>query len=326
MYKTNIILSIFCAGVLHLSETLESPRVVAKVTVLPTQKSSLGEGPYYDELRKVLYYTDSFGGDFIRLDLVSGNETKIHVGGTTTIIIPYANSLNEFIVSKDNQLLKLNWDTKEIELIAEISSPLGKEKFNDAKCDARGRLIIGSTTSNALGGIVPNASSVYRLDENFKLTKIVEGISVSNGMSWSNDIEHGTFYLNDFWKRIIYAFDYDITDGTLSNQRELIVLASHPDFTATEFPDGMVIDQFGFIWVAMYQGGRIVKINPDTARVVDEIRFPRANSPTSMAFGYYRGEFGLFVTTGLNLLDGGRIHHVSFQGGQIKEYDPSARY
>jgi len=39
-------------------------------------------------------------------------------------------------------------------------------------------------------------------------------------------------------------------------------MTGHPDFVANEYPDGMAIDEFGFIWVAMYMGGRIVKINP----------------------------------------------------------------
>jgi len=198
---------------------VETPGAVFKISVLASQRSLLGEAPFHDSVSNVLYYVDSLNGDFLQLNLTSGNESKIHVGGSATIMIPYQNNPQNFLVTYDNQILKLNWETQETELIVRIpDNEEGTEKFNDGKCDKTGRLLIGSVTTNiSYGGTVPNASALYRLDGN-SLVKLVGGISVSNGMGWSNDEEQKNFYLNDFGKRIIYQFDYNLEDGALCKQ------------------------------------------------------------------------------------------------------------
>jgi gluconolactonase len=243
------------------------------------------------------------------------------------MIIPIAGEPGQFIVTNRHQLLKLNWQTKQTELIAEVTSDRGYERFNDAKCDAQGRLFIGTLLEDSNGGgIIPNGGSIYRLDGN-TLIKLSEGFTISNGMAWSNNMEHDSFYLNDSGGQKIYQFGYNISDGSLSNRRLLIDTATHPDFVPTESPDGMAIDYFGFIWVAMFNGSRVVKINPDTAKVVDEVRLPRVQIPTSLAFGRYKGEFGFYLTsaaTGLEApLDSGKVHHISFVGGGISGFNPN---
>jgi sugar lactone lactonase YvrE len=309
--------------------SLESPRAATKITTISTsQVSELGEGPYFSESEQALYYVDATAGEYVRLDVVIGTETKVQMGSLTSIIIPFAGEPGQFIVTNRNQILKLNWQTKQTTLIAEVTSDRGYERFNDAKCDPQGRLFIGTVLEVPNGGgVIPNGGALYRLDGN-TLTKVSEGFSISNGMSWSNDVGHESFYFNDSEDQKIYHFNYSISDGSLSNKRVLIDTATHPDFVTTEYPDGMAIDSYGFIWVAMWNGGRVVKINPDTAKVVDEVRFPRVQIPTSLAFGRYKGEFGFYTTTaaiGLNPpLDSGKIHHVSFVGGRISGFNPSS--
>jgi sugar lactone lactonase YvrE len=54
-----------------------------------------------------------------------------------------------------NKCIKLDFNTKQYEVIAEIAPELnGKERFNDGKCDAMGRLWIG-TVLEGQNGIVP---------------------------------------------------------------------------------------------------------------------------------------------------------------------------
>lgn len=49
-------------------------------------------------------------------------------------------------------------------------------------------------------------------------------------------------------------------------------------------PDGMVIDEKGFLYVAIHGQGKIMKINPTTAAIEMEIVIPE-KSLTSVAFG-----------------------------------------
>lgn len=49
-------------------------------------------------------------------------------------------------------------------------------------------------------------------------------------------------------------------------------------------PDGMTIDENGLLYVATWNGGRIIVINPVTKQIVREITMPTAQV-TSLAFG-----------------------------------------
>ena len=63
---------------------------------------------------------------------------------------------------------------------------------------------------------------------------------------------------------------------------------------------------------------------------MDEVIFPRVKIPSSLAFGEYQGKYGFYVTTastGINpeeLLDEGKIHHVSISGAEVHGFDPEA--
>lgn len=39
-------------------------------------------------------------------------------------------------------------------------------------------------------------------------------------------------------------------------------------------PDGMTIDADGNLWVAVFNGARLLKINPNTSELLDTIYFP----------------------------------------------------
>lgn len=62
--------------------------------------------------------------------------------------------------------------------------------------------------------------------------------------------------------------------------------------------DGMTIDEEGTLYVATWNGARIIVINPDTKSIVREISMPTAQV-TSMAFGGPNLDI-LFVTTAGN--------------------------
>ena len=76
----------------------------------------------------------------------------------------------------------------------------------------------------------------------------------------------------------MYAYDYDIETGSVSNRRTFL--------TAWEYPgtfDGSTVDSEGFIWNAHVFGGRIIRYAPD-GRIDRMIEFPVRNL-TSVMFG-----------------------------------------
>lgn len=125
---------------------------------------------------------------------------------------------------------------------------------------------------------------MFRLDPDLSVHRMIEGITIPNGINWSMDDK--TMYFADTPTRNLYAFDYDIETGTISNQRVF--------FQADEaegVPDGHAVDEEGYIWQALYGAGKVVRISPQ-GKVVAEILLP-TRCPTCPCFV---GE-DLYITT-----------------------------
>ena len=127
----------------------------------------------------------------------------------------------------------------------------------------------GSPTQSRLGRL-------YRLDPDRTLTKLLDGIGVSNGMGFTPDLQH--FYYTDSPTRNIYLFDYDRATGDISNRR---VFVQTPEGEGV--PDGLTVDADGYVWSARWDGGILARYTPDG---VEErrIAFP-ARKVSSVTFG-----------------------------------------
>jgi gluconolactonase len=110
------------------------------------------------------------------------------------------------------------------------------------------------------GTVKPLSGDLYRLDGD-RLIAVANRFTVSNGMAWTSDDR--TLYFNDSDEHRIWKFDYDITSGALSNQRMFIDAKQNPSvgIRSNEFPDGMCIDSYDNLWIALWGGARVVKID-----------------------------------------------------------------
>jgi L-arabinonolactonase len=100
--------------------------------------------------------------------------------------------------------------------VCKLPSPILNEsemRFNDGRCDRRGRFWAG-TLHEARH---PGTAALYRLDPDGRSTKMFGGVTVSNGIAWSPDSR--TMYFADSWTRTIFSFDFDLDSGTLHNRR-----------------------------------------------------------------------------------------------------------
>jgi sugar lactone lactonase YvrE len=101
-------------------------------------------------------------------------------------------------------------------------------------------------------------------------------VRVSNGLDWSLDLK--TLYYIDTSTRRIDAFDFDGEGGTIQNRRPVF---EFPEGTGS--PDGMTIDEEGMLWVALWNGRKVVRVNPRTASIIGEIEMP-VSRPSCCAF------------------------------------------
>jgi sugar lactone lactonase YvrE len=156
-------------------------------------------------------------------------------------------------------------------------------RFNDAKCDPKGRAWAGTVTDD----MAPGTGALYRLDPGPIATRVLGGLTVSNGIGWSPD--HRTFWFSDSADPYVRGFDFDLATGELGARRHAIEIAD-----TAGVADGLCVDDEGAIWLGIWGGSAIHRYTPD-GRLDTIIEVP-ASQVTSCAFGGATGTT-LFITT-----------------------------
>jgi len=144
-------------------------------------------------------------------------------------------------------------------------------RFNDGAVDPAGRLWFGSmdTAETAPTG------SLYRLDGDGRIERVLGGLTCSNGPAWSPDGQ--VMYHADSPRQRVMAYDFDMAGGRLGTGR---LFAS--DEGSTWFPDGLTVDAEGFVWSCKWDGWRVVRYAPDGS--VDRVLRLPVPRPTRCAF------------------------------------------
>jgi sugar lactone lactonase YvrE len=175
----------------------------------------------------------------------------------------------------------------------------GVIRFNDAAVDDQGRFFAGTLAYDEDSG----QGALYRLDPDGSHRVVVPRVGISNGIGWSPD--RRTMYLTDSLAALVYAYAYDAETGDLGERR---VFYRQDDGAA---PDGLTVDAEGGVWIALWDGGRVLRVDPSGA-VTDVVAMgvPR---PTSLAFAG-PGLDRLYVTTAWDRLTPERVEAAPDSG------------
>jgi sugar lactone lactonase YvrE len=165
--------------------------------------------------------------------------------------------------------------TGALDVIAEIESDKIGNRVNDAKCDSRGRFWVGTMAYD--WQTHRGAGSLYRVDPDGSVLPALTGVSLSNGLAWSPD--DATFYYVDSATQRIDQFAFDADAGRLANRRSLCTVPAQAGV-----PDGLTIDADGYLWLALWGGGALWRIEPLNG-VVDRVITLPVTQVTSCAFG-----------------------------------------
>lgn len=145
-------------------------------------------------------------------------------------------------------------------------------RLNDGRCDRRGRFWVGSMHDTQRLPV----GTLYRFDEQHRCEPMFQGFVLPNSLCWSPDDR--TLYFADTHNQMVWAFDYDIDDGVISNQRVF------QDWThQIGRPDGATVDVDGCVWTCMVASGQLIRLTPH-GEVDQVIQLPVTN-PTCPAFG-----------------------------------------
>lgn len=202
-----------------------------------------GEGPIWHEVEQKLYWTDIPAGRMFRYDPETKQHEQFYEGPV----------VGGFTIQVDGSLLLFGergsvaiWrEGERIPVIDEIPEERDT-RFNDVIADPEGRVYCGTMPTESRSG------RLYRLDLNGEVTQIFDGTGVSNGMGFTPDLSH--MYHTDTTKREINRYRYDRQTGELS---EKVLFVETPE--SEGMPDGMTVDNEGYVWSARWDGGALFR-------------------------------------------------------------------
>lgn len=167
-----------------------------------------------------------------------------------------------------------NFETGAVDWLQRPKLLPGEGRFNDGRVDRQGRFWCGTMVSNPGDGAAPTGR-LFCLDNRQNITEHIDGIHISNGLSWSPD--GSVLYFADSLPGEIYAFDFNRKTGELSNKQSF--------FTAPKggSPDGAAVDADGNLWSAHWGLGKVFAINKNGQKM-DTFSVP-TKQPSCVSFG-----------------------------------------
>jgi len=267
-------------------------------------RASLGEGPLWDCQKSVLHWLDINNNLVHTFNPESGNDTFIDVGEMPGCIVPRRSG--GFILGLPEKFAALDGD--KVSPIAHMEQGLGN-RMNDGKCDPAGRFWCGSMHPKFNEG----AANLWMMDKNLNVEKKLSSVTISNGLAWSADKK--TMYYIDTKTNKVDAFDFDIASGDIANRRPVI------KNTWGGYFDGMTIDTEDNLYVAIWDGGCVLKINPQSGELLAKIMVPGVKNVTCPTFGGIDMN-ELFITSSAEGADAdeqpnaGALFHIALKDAQ----------
>ena len=238
------------------------------VTVAFPGKAVLGESPLWSRSRARLLWVDTLRGSLNFFDPATGRNVAHAMPWPLGFVVE--KNTGELIIGLGCHVELIDRAGKRRRI---ATAPHAQEGFrlNDASLDSAGRLWVGLIDEELKDG----SGYLYRLDPDGKWHTVDSGFTLINGITWSHDGK--TLYVTDSRRGVIYGYDNDPGSGEVSNRREVISI--HPKKGK---PDGLIVDQHGFLLSVLFDGAAIARISPE-GEIERWIHLP-VQRPTSCSF------------------------------------------
>jgi len=254
---------------------------VSQAQLLIDNRATHGEGPVWDADNQILYWVDITG---CRLHswTPGGDQARTYqFQEPVCAVAPMAQ--DRLLIAFGKRLAYVSLADLSIEEICQVEPGTSGNRCNDGKLDPAGRFWIGTMSQD---GSVEGAGALYRLDEGKTLTRVLDHLTISNGMGWSSD--RRTMYFIDSPTREVWAFDFDPSDSSIRNRRTVIKV---PD--SLGLPDGMAVAADDSLWVAHWGAGCICHWCPKSGELLQRVETGCPHTSSCC----FSGEGTLFITT-----------------------------
>ncbi|MGY4831333.1 SMP-30/gluconolactonase/LRE family protein [Sphaerotilaceae bacterium SBD11-9] len=240
----------------------------ANIVALDAPASLLGESPLWHPDEQALYWCDIPGRALNRFDPTRAHHDRWHFDTEPASCAPLREG--GLLLAMRDGLWRFDTRSGQRHPLAPPPYDPRHERFNDGKCDPRGRFWVGTIYEPRDRPL----AAMYRYGRD-GLVRMAGDITVSNGLGWSPDAT--TLYCSDTKAHTIYAFDFDADTGGIGMRREFarfpVKQAQQDLATYGGRPDGAAVDVDGGYWVAMFEGQRLLRLSA-SGEVTNEIRLP----------------------------------------------------
>lgn len=205
----------------------------------------LAEGPLWDPVRERVLWVDIMAGMVhaatLRGDGTLSRTDSIEFPDTAGAVAVSENG--DWVVAGSQRLYRRDADGR-MTPVPTLVAAAGR-RFNDGKADPAGRLVVGTKG--------PGDELLLQIDRDGTVRELDSDLTLSNGLGWSPDGK--LLYSIDTLAQVIHVRDYFPVTGS-SGPRTVFASISHG------YPDGMTVDAEGYLWVAIWGGGCILRLDP----------------------------------------------------------------
>jgi sugar lactone lactonase YvrE len=254
----------------------DSTMKTSKIDVLHDEPMQVGECPLWHDVESALYWVDINGLTVNRVHPASGKFSSWKMASEPSAIA--ADGDNNLVVATRLGFVRLNTTSGDISDICPAPYDPKIVRFNDGRVDPAGRFWVGTMYEPR----DKPAAEMYVLERDKLRLAWSGGMTNSNGLAWTRDGK--TMFHADTTSHRIDCYDFDAKSGSVANGRNLVTFST--DKSAADYggrPDGATVDAEGNYWVAMFEGGRLLKLSPN-GELLREVQLP-VRCPTAVAFG-----------------------------------------
>ena len=244
-------------------------------TVVHPDPMLVGECPLWHPAERNIYWVDIAGYTVHRIHPVTGEHREWLMPSDPSALALHPHG--GLVVALRTGFVHLDTVSGEVTPIAAAPYDTAITRFNDGRVDSAGRFWVGTIYEPRDR---PGAA-MYCLEKGSVSLKWSGGMTNSNGLAFSPDAK--AMYHADTTSHRIERYQYDVDTGTVSHPQSFQKFSTDKTGDYGGRPDGAAVDSEGAYWIAMFEGGRLLRFSPE-GELLRQVTLP-LRCPTMLAFG-----------------------------------------
>ncbi len=178
----------------------------------------LGESPIWHSTRDSLIWVDIEKNCIIEFNQLKNLTACFYLPHKISMIAEEKG--NQLILGMKGGLALFDLSKKDLNWVADIEKEIPDNRTNDGKCDATGRLWLGTMHIDGK----EKKGSLYSFDHINGLQKKIPNLTISNGITWA--LDNKTLYHIDSIENAVNAYSFNVKTGEIAFQKKVLTFQS----------------------------------------------------------------------------------------------------